>query len=293
MVEEKPLARFALPRYTLGKRMDSALTWPVAIFLGALQGVAEFLPISSSGHLSLAQALVQLDPESGGHTLNVVVHAGTLLAVLWVYRKDLQNLVASLFHPERDPDGRPSIVALIIGCLPLFFALLPGVKDFVIQMEGNIAAVGFALWFTALLLAFSHRRSPPVDPERLAPSYLAALLIGIAQVFAIMPGVSRSGATIAAALALGLGRARAARFSFLLSIPAITAATLLEFKDVIGGQDAQLEVPIGPLLAAFVTSCVVGLISLRALLRLLKRFGLLPFVPYLVIVGGIAIALSR
>lgn len=260
------------------------------IALGALQGVAEFLPISSSGHLSLGQAWLGIDPNAGGHTFNVVVHAGTLLAVLWVYRKDLWNLRHALSPAhEQCTAARNTLLAIFIGCLPLVFALIPGVKDSVMQMEGNVKAIGIALLVTAALLAFSHRKHTPQDPIDLAPSPKQALLIGCAQLMAIMPGISRSGSTIAAALALGLGRNRAARFSFLLSIPAVGAATLLELKDALASPTA-LAGDSNMFLFGFVSSLVVGLLTLKTLLAWISRLGLMPFVPYLIIVGSIAIA---
>lgn len=260
------------------------------IALGALQGVAEFLPISSSGHLSLGQAWLGIDPNAGGHTFNVVVHAGTLLAVLWVYRKDLWSLRHALTpsHPQAQA-AKDTLVAVFLGCLPLVLALIPGVKATVMQMEGNVTAIGIALLVTAALLAFSHRKTAPQDPIDLAPAPKIAFLIGCAQVLAIMPGISRSGSTIACALALGLGRSRAARFSFLLSIPAVGAATLLELKDALESTTPLAGDP-NMFALGFVTSLVVGLLTLKALLAWISRLGLLPFVPYLVIVGCIAIA---
>lgn len=258
--------------------------------LGALQGVAEFLPISSSGHLSLGQAWLGIDPNAGGHTFNVVVHAGTLLAVLWVYRKDLWKLRHALTpaHPEC-PSARSTLLAVFVGCLPLVLALVPGVKDSVLSMEGNVRAIGIALWVTALLLGFSHRKHAPHDQVDLAPSPKHAFIIGCAQLLAIMPGISRSGSTIAAALALGMGRSRAAHFSFLLSIPAVGAATLLELKDALEAS-APLAGNTNMFALGFVSSLVVGLLTLKTLLAWISRLGLLPFVPYLVLVGAIALA---
>lgn len=260
------------------------------IALGALQGVAEFLPISSSGHLSLGQAWLGIDPNAGGHTFNVVVHAGTLLAVLWVYRKDLWGLRHALTptHPQAKA-AKDTLLAVFVGCLPLVLALIPGVKAAVMSMEGNVTAIGIALLVTAALLAFSHRKDAPQDPIDLAPAPKLAFIIGCAQLMAIMPGISRSGTTIACALALGMGRSRAARFSFLLSIPAVGAATLLELKDALESS-TPLAGDTNMFALGFVTSLAVGLLTLKALLAWISRLGLMPFVPYLLLVGGIAIA---
>lgn len=264
------------------------LGYGLAALLGALQGVAEFLPVSSSGHLALAQRWLGVDAEAAGHSFNIVVHAGTMLAVLLVYRRDLFDLVRGLFDPQAVAWARPMWLALILGSLPLGVVLIPGVEDAVVQMEGNVRAVGVALLITAALLAFTHRRVTPSDEERQPPSRMQAVKIGFAQLLAITPGISRSGSTIAAGLALGLGRARAARFSFLLSIPAITAATGKEALDLLTG-DAPIQFAAGPFALGFAVSFGVGLLSLSLLLRLIQRVGMLPFVPYLVVLGGIAL----
>lgn len=267
------------------------LHYGLAALLGALQGVAEFLPVSSSGHLALAQRWLGIDAEAAGHSFNIVVHAGTMLAVLLVYRRDLIELVRGLFDPVAVPWARPMWLALIVGSLPLGVVLIPGVEDAVVRMEGNVRAVGVALLITAALLAFTHRRTTPADDERQPPSRAQALKIGVAQLLAVTPGISRSGSTIAAGLAVGLGRARAARFSFLLSIPAITAATGKEALELLTS-DAPVQFAAGPFALGFAVSFAVGLASLSLLLRLIQRVGMLPFVPYLVVLGGIALLIG-
>lgn len=262
-----------------------------AAFLGALQGIAEFLPISSSGHLSLAERWLGIDAHAAGHSFNIVVHAGTLLAVLLVYRRDLLDLLRGLFDPGAVAWARPMWLALILGSLPLGLILLPSVEDAVIAMEANVRAVGGALLVTAALLAFTHRRVTPTDEERAPPSHGQTLKIGFAQLIAVLPGISRSGSTIAAGLALGLGRARAARFSFLLSIPAITAATGKEALELLTA-DGPLQFDPGPFALGFAVSFVVGLASLSLLLRMITRVGMAPFVPYLLVIGGLALVIG-
>ena len=180
------------------------LGYGLAALLGALQGVAEFLPISSSGHLSLAQSWLGVSAEAAGHSFNIVVHAGTMLAVLLVYRRDLLDLVRGLFDAQAVAWARPMWLALIIGSLPLGVVLIPGVEEAVVRMEGNVRAVGAALLVTAALLGFTHRRVTPADDERQPPGRAQALKIGFVQLIAVLPGVSRSGSTIAAGLAVGL-----------------------------------------------------------------------------------------
>lgn len=265
------------------------LTPLFAALLGALQGVAEFLPISSSGHLSLMQLWLGIDAEAAGHTFNITVHAGTLLAVLVFYRRDLVELVCNVAHRTRGGPARALALALILATLPLALALTPWFEAWIIAAEGDPRIIGGGLLFTALLLLFTHRRSQAsrVD-ETGTPSPGKAVVIGLFQLVATLPGVSRSGSTIAAALALGHDRERAARFSFLLSIPAILGASLKEVLSVMSDPAPVSLAPSGFLLG-FGVSFVVGLVSLKLLLAMLVRVGLLPFVPYLALVGTAAI----
>jgi undecaprenyl-diphosphatase len=267
------------------------ISYGLAGLLGGLQGVAEFLPISSSGHLSLAQAWLGVDAEAAGHTFNIAVHAGTLAAVLVVYRRDLADLVRGLFDANAVPWARAMWLALIVASLPLVVVLIPGVEDAIVRMEGDVRAIGGALLLTAALLAFTHRWQAPVDDPREPPKLSHALVIGLAQLCAVTPGISRAGASIAAGLGLGLGRARAARFSFLLSIPAVTAATAKESLDIVLS-DAPLQFDLGPVGFGMLVSFVVGLAALELLLRMIERVGMLPFVPYLLLLGTAALVIG-
>jgi undecaprenyl-diphosphatase len=266
------------------------IEWWTAAALGAVQGVAEFLPISSSGHLALGQAWAGIDPSAGGHTLNVIVHAGTLLAILIVYRDSLASIIKGFF--AREPEAVRMTIAVIVATSPLGLALIPAVKNSVIAFESDVRLVGCALLFTAVALGVAHHLSTRGDRatrEAVAPipSPAQALVIGLAQLLAITPGVSRSGTTIAMALVLGLAREPAARFSFLIAIPAILGATL---DEALSMDSSSIE--LAPYGAAFLVSFGVGLLSLRWLLAILGRWGLLPFVPYLLVVGTAAILVA-
>lgn len=258
--------------------------------LGVLQGIAEFLPISSSGHLVLGEHLLGLGGSEGGHTFNIVVHAGTLVAVLWIYRADLIALLRDAFSngAEAGP-ARSMLAAIVLATLPLGLVLLDPLMSIVHAFEADPRLVGAAFWATAALLGFTHSKSaggeaPQAEPR--APALWMAGVIGVAQLIAVLPGVSRSGATIAVALALGASRSKAARFSFFISIPAILGATAKEALDML---DAPAAIDPLPLVVGFLVSAGVGLLSLRALLAILERFGLLPFVPYLLVAGTAAI----
>ncbi|MBK8717325.1 MAG: undecaprenyl-diphosphate phosphatase [Deltaproteobacteria bacterium] len=239
---------------------------------GCCRASPEFLPISSDGHLALGQRLLHIDAGGGGHQFTIIVHAGTLLAVIWTYRADLWQLTQALLRARPSDDERQLLVGMIVASAPLGLVLLPGVEDAVIAFESSIPWIGVFLWITgaALWLGFRHeRRHPPPHPGRM-PSALQALLIGLAQVTAILPGVSRSGTTISSALLLGIDRVAAARFSFLISVIAVGGAVAKEGLDLVR-HGAQGSLGAGPAAAGFAASLVVGLLALRALLLLVKR----------------------
>lgn len=271
----------------------NALTVWFAILLGAIQGATEFLPVSSSGHLSLGQAWLGIDPEAAGHRFNIVLHAGTLIAVIWVYRSDVRKLLGVLLKPTEDTADRRRLIRMFIASLPLGIVLVPAVEDLVVAMESEVRLVGVALLVTAVILfaAFRPGRGDGETTDE-PPTAKQALLIGIAQVFAVMPGISRSGSTIAAGLAVGLDRPRAARFSFLISLIAVGGASAKEVLDILGDSASGETIAVVPFAAGFVTSLVVGLLSLRGLLYLVGKGRVLGFVIYLLLMGTIAIAVG-
>lgn len=274
--------------------VGSALTVGWAIVLGAVQGVTEFLPISSDGHLALGQAVLGLDPDSAGHRFTIAVHGGTLLAVLWTYRADLIALTGAALRPGHDSTDRRLLIAMLIASLPLGLVVLPGVEDAVVALESQIRVVGVCLWFTAVVLwvGFRHERLHPAQEPGRLPTPLQALLIGLAQVIAVLPGVSRSGMTISAALLLGLDRAMAARFSFLISVIAVSGAVAKEGLDVVLADGSAPPIDPLPYLAGFFTSLVVGLVALRGLILLVGSGRIGVFVVYLALLGAVAVALG-
>lgn len=203
------------------------------VLLAILQGLTEFLPVSSSGHLVLADALLGL--REPGVVTEVVLHLGTLLAVLIYFRNDLAALVrdALLFlSPRReriDQDQRRLLIALIVGTVPIVFAgaFFDTIVERLFESPGTAA---IALIVTGLILLSTtvvRKSAVPIGAGR-------ALMIGIAQAFALVPGISRSGMTISAGIFLGLDPTRAARFSFLLSVPAIFGATIYKLPEIAG-----------------------------------------------------------
>jgi undecaprenyl-diphosphatase len=283
------------PRYkasvlALSDPAQALAPWSAAA-LGALQGVTEFLPVSSSGHLSLAQLWLHIDPATAGHRFNVLVHAATLLAVAWVYRADLLELVLAALRPGRATPERMRLLAVIVGTLPLGLVLIEPVEAAFVAMESSARAVGTALLVTAAMLLYAARTpaaTPTAGPTS-PPTWGQALAIGLVQLCAVAPGISRSGSTIAAGLALGLAPREAARFSFLLSVPAVLAATAKEALEIQGAAAAGSSAGFA---VGFVSALVVGLASLRLLLLLVDRNRLAWFVPYLAALGLTALVLG-
>lgn len=272
----------------------TGLTLSMAVLLGIVQGITEFLPISSDGHLALGQAILGLQGGAGGHRFTIVVHAGTLLAVVWTYRDDLFALARTVLRPAQDSSERRLLLAMLVASLPLGLAVLPGVEAAIVAMESQVRWVGVWLWVSglALWIGFRHERLHPPQHPGAIPTLRQAIIIGFAQVTAILPGLSRSGMTISSALAVGLDRAMAARFSFLISVIAVSGAVAKEVLGVALGHGDEAPIDAAPLLAGFVTSLVVGLFALRGLLLLVGRGRILGFVVYLAIVGAIAIAVG-
>ncbi len=247
------------------------MTYLTAFLLGLIQGVAEFLPISSSGHLAIAQNLLGL--ESAGSVpefFDVLLHLGTLAAVFAAYWKDICEMVVEFFRgigdlahrstPSPVPPARRLILLIIVGTLPLF-AVLP-VRRAVQGLGDNMVFVGAALIVTGFLLFLCDRVRKGRKTERSA-TWLDALLVGVGQAVATLPGVSRSGMTITAGCFVGYERTFAVRFSFLLSIPAVLGANILSIGDAVKAGINGAEVPM--YLVGVVTAAVVGYLCIRLL----------------------------
>lgn len=250
-----------------------------AILLGLLQGLTEFLPVSSSGHLVLAQSLLP-GFEQPGVLFDVLLHLGTFGAVIVYFRRDLIRLAMAPFCPDAHRDRRllwqiclASIPTAIIGLL---------FKDFFIALFDLPRLVAGMLLVTGLWLYLAERPQSPL-PSRTELKGWEAFLAGVAQGAAIVPGISRSGSTIGALLLLGIDGASAARFSFLMALPAVFGATLLELL----GNDASPAGLPPVYLAGAATAFLVGLLAIHALLKLLRQRRLRLFAWYCWCVGGI------
>ncbi len=244
-----------------------------SIIWGLVQGLTEFLPVSSSGHLVLVPDLLHLTPPDLATT--AVLHLGTLLAVLAYYRKD----VVGLFR--FDQQARHLWILLIIGTIPAGLGLV--FKNQVEAFQSSSTLVAIALLGTGVILLASQfivRRAKTINDE----TPLGALLIGLAQALAILPGVSRSGMTITAGLGRGLEPENAARFSFLLAIPAILGGGLLEAVDLAGTGGLTSSVWVAMAVAA-----VTGYFAIAFLIRILVKRGLAPFAIYCFVIGTVAL----
>jgi len=248
-----------------------------ATILGIIQGFTEFLPISSSGHLVLGQSILGI--EQPGNEFEILVHMGTLMSVLVVFCDDIQSILTSLGKRST----QQFIGFVLVGTVPAIIIGL-GFKDVFESLFENVTAVGGALMFTGMVLYGSSL----VARKDKTHTLLSSIFIGMAQAVAIIPGVSRSGMTISTALALGLSSKEAARFSFLLAIPAIAGAGLLTALDVSGG--FQLSMPVA--IAGLVSSFVVGVVALKWLLGWLEQGKFHYFGYYCIAIGFLTFAVS-
>ena len=267
-----------------------------AFLLGLVQGVAEFLPISSSGHLSIAQNLLGM-PVEENLFFDVLLHLGTLMAVFVAYWSDVVGMVLEFFLGIRDlarhdtekvPPARRLVLLVIVGTLPLFLVL--PIKDKVELLYSNMWFIGGALLVTGCLLFLSDRYNKGHKTEKTA-TIKDVLFIGVCQAVATVPGISRSGMTITAGCFRNFDRRFAVRFSFLLSIPAVLGANLLSLIDVIkdGGIDTSL---LPTYLVGVLTAALSGYLSIRLLHFVAEkgRFG--AFAYYCWAAGALTLALN-
>ncbi len=248
-----------------------------AILLGLIQGLTEFLPVSSSGHLVLSQHLLGF--EGSNLAFDLVVHLATLLAVIIYFRKDIYNILTSAISGSGEINGRLWISMIAIGTVPT--AIIG--YSFEEQFKAMFAApriVALMLWVTAVILIISDR-IPIKDNSGNRLTIWRALVIGTSQGLAIIPGISRSGSTISAAIFSGMNPDRAARFSFLLSIPAILGASLMESKDIAAVASVNIPAYAAAALAAFMS----GYLAIDILLKMVVKRKLWRFSVYLFFVG--------
>lgn len=250
-----------------------------SIFLGLIQGVTEFFPISSSGHLVLFQNFLGLQPTEHAF-FNILVHAGTLLAILLYFRERLVGLLKGLW--DKDPSSVQLFLNLIISTLPIVFIGL-AFEDTVSEIFSTPTAVAFSMFGTASFFLIGEYLSK--NKQNHTITKLKALIIGLVQSVAIIPGVSRSGSTLVAGLLTGLDREESAEYSFLIAIPAISGAVVLSILKLFT-EPSSSDLKVGPLLVGFLTAFIAGYFSIKFLMHLYKKHSLNGFAAYLILVSA-------
>ena len=273
----------------------------MSMFLGLVQGITEFLPISSSGHLSILQNLLNIEYSENSNLLfDVLLHLGTLISICVVYRLEIKAMVVDGVdflrkRAESDldepvvlkPPGR-ALLFVIIGTIPMLVAVF--FMKSVSRLFSNTGFIGFALIVTGCLLFVSNRFMQKGNKTEKSMTIGDAIIIGIAQAVAIIPGLSRSGTTITVGLSRGLTGAFAVRFSLLLSIPAVIGSMLVTLYQALrGGADFSL-LPV--YLAGFVVAAIVGFFSIQIIRRLMNKGKFSSFAYYCWGIGALTLILS-
>lgn len=269
------------------------MDWLQALILGVVQGLTEYLPVSSSGHLELGKILLGPEAEAGGLTFDIVVHVATVLSTLVVLWKEIVWILAGLTKCKWNDEARYTVNILIsmipVGVVGLCF------KDSIeaLYADNVITVVGCCLLVTAALLAMTHFYKPQ-EREHISP--LHAFIIGIAQAVAVLPGLSRSGSTIATGLLLGNSKKTLAQFSFLMVIPPILGEALLDFKHIfapsaeyIAEHGVEAVVPASSLIVGFLAAFVSGCFACKCMIALVKKCKLIYFAIYCAVIGVVAL----
>ncbi|WP_339836529.1 undecaprenyl-diphosphate phosphatase [uncultured Maribacter sp.] len=253
-----------------------------AIILGIIQGLTEFLPVSSSGHLELGKAILgDNSVQEESLLFTVVLHFATALSTIVVFRKDIWEIISGLLQFKWNEESQFS-VKIIISMLPAVFVGLFFEEQLESFFGGNIRFVGFMLIITAVLLYFADKAK---DTDKKV-SFGTALIVGISQAIAMLPGISRSGATISTSVLLGVDKSKAARFSFLMVVPLIFGKIA---KDLMSGElnfDGENNIAMG---AGFIAAFIAGLAACTWMIQLVRKSKLSYFAIYCLIVGLIAI----
>ena len=263
------------------------MAWLEALILGLIQGLTEYLPVSSSGHLAIGSALFGVEGEEN-LAFTIVVHVATVFSTLFILWKEIAWIFKGLFKFEMNAETKYVINILIsmipIGIVGVFF------KDEVEAIFGSgLFVVGCCLLLTATLLTFSYYYKPKNKPEITRTD---AFIIGLAQACAVLPGLSRSGSTIATGLLLGDDKAKLAQFSFLMVIPPILGEALLDGVKLMQGEAIAGDIPAVSLIVGFLAAFVSGCIACKWMINIVKRGKLIYFGIYCAIAGFVTLLLS-
>ena len=261
------------------------MSWLEALVLGIVQGLTEYLPVSSSGHLAIGSALFGMEGEEN-LAFTIVVHVATVFSTLVILWKEIEWIFRGLFKFHMNSETRYAINILIsmipIGIVGVFF------KDTVESIFGSgLLIVGCMLLVTAALLAFSYYAKPR---QKESISMKDAFIIGLSQACAVLPGLSRSGTTIATGLLLGNNKAKLAQFSFLMVIPPILGEALLDVLKLVKGEDIAGDIPTLSLVVGFVAAFLSGCLACKWMINIVKKGKLIYFAIYCAIAGLVTIA---
>ena len=254
------------------------MSWFEALILGLLQGLTEYLPVSSSGHLAIGSALFGIDGEEN-LAFTITVHVATVFSTLFILWKEISWIFKGLFRFEMNDETRYVFNILIsmipVGIVGVFF------KDKVEAVFGSgLTIVGYMLLLTAALLAFSYYAKPRIKDKI---SLRDAFIIGLAQACAVMPGLSRSGSTIATGLLLGNKKENLAQFSFLMVIPPILGEALLDIIKMMSGENIMGDIPATSLIVGFLAAFISGCLACKWMINIVKKGKLIYFAIYCVI----------
>ena len=270
------------------------MDWIDALILGIIQGLSEYLPISSSGHLEIFKQIlgVQLDPDASLE-FSIMLHVATVLSTIVILWHEFYPLLVSFFTIKRD-NRFYTVCKILLSCIPVAIVGVLFQKNVEEFFEGNLTVVGVCLIITAALLCFayfSRTRAAIMNPNRPQGrdiSWLDAFIIGCAQAVAVLPGLSRSGTTIATGIILGDNREKVAQFSFLMVIIPILGKGLLDLKDMLFPDEVAAAAPaVGtlPLVIGFLASFIVGCLACKWMLNIVKQGKLVWFAVYCVLAG--------
>lgn len=259
------------------------MNWLEALLLGILQGLTEFLPVSSSGHLTIGQELLNLNTSAADNLLfTVTVHAATVLSTIVILWKEIEHLFKGTFFTTKWNDEKTYVAKILLSCIPVMIVGL-FFKDQVENIFGSgLLIVGCCLLLTALLLTFAYYAKPR---QKESISYRDAFIIGLGQAIAVLPGLSRSGTTIATGLILGNKKESIAQFSFIMVLIPILGETFLNIIDIIKEPALLGGIGFTPLLIGFLGAFLSGCLACKFMINLVKKGKLIYFAIYCAIVG--------
>jgi undecaprenyl-diphosphatase len=252
------------------------MNWIEALILGIVQGLTEFLPVSSSGHLEIGKVILGVEMKKN-ITFTIVVHGATVCSTIVVFYKEIGNLLKGMLHFKWN-NSTVYILKLLFSCIPVLILALLFEEKIETLFTGNLKLVGSMLIITALLLAITHY----TRPKKKEISFLHSFIIGIAQAVAVMPGISRSGSTISTGLLLGNSREEVAKFSFLMVLIPIIGKNVLDLLSNKTGNDPSQNIP---LIVGFMSAFISGWIACKLMINIVKRSKLIYFAAYCLLIG--------